>query len=87
MLRLKSALGREYEDDETYNIDLHAPKNGEAVLLHFRGEKMAKVIGEMAMNKPTDGLRLSGVLIKKNFSYHILKPSDLPSEFSKKNIQ
>ena len=43
MMRLKTALIREYEEnDET--LQIHSPANAEAVSLHFRGEKMAKVI-------------------------------------------
>ena len=43
MSRLKSALIREYEDDPEYNIEVHNPRNTQAVELYFRGEKMAKV--------------------------------------------
>lgn len=43
MSRLKAALIREYEDDTTYNIEVHNPANTKAVELYFRGEKMAKV--------------------------------------------
>ena len=43
MGRLKAALVREYEDDSEYNIDIYNPRNTQAVELHFRGEKMAKV--------------------------------------------
>ena len=38
---------------------------------------MAKVVGSLAMNKPKHGERLSGILVKRNFNYHILAPSDL----------
>ena len=43
----------------------------------FRGEKMAKVMAELAVNKPKHGEKLSGLLVKRNFNYHILAPSDL----------
>ena len=43
MNRLKNALQREYEDDPEYNIEVHNPRNTQAVELYFRGEKMAKV--------------------------------------------
>lgn len=43
MMRLKAALIREYEEnDET--LQIHSPANSETVSLHFRGEKMAKVL-------------------------------------------
>jgi len=38
---------------------------------------MAKVMGSMAMNKPKHGDKISGILVKRNFNYHILAPSDL----------
>ena len=77
MGRLKSALIREYED--TPNPPLfHNPKNTVTVELHFRGEKVAKVMGSLAITPPTqDGHQLSGILVKKNFAYHLLAPSDL----------
>ena len=42
MSRLKAALVREYENDPQ-KVQIYNPKNTEAVRLHFRGEKMAKV--------------------------------------------
>ena len=45
--------------------------------LYSRGEKMAKVMGELATNKPKHGERLSGILVKRNFNYHVIAPSDL----------
>ena len=43
MDRLKAALIREYEDDTEYKMEVYNPRNTTAVVLHFRGEKMAKV--------------------------------------------
>uniref|UniRef100_A0A3Q3G3F2 Cleavage and polyadenylation specificity factor subunit 3 n=1 Tax=Labrus bergylta TaxID=56723 RepID=A0A3Q3G3F2_9LABR len=65
MARLKAALIREYED------------NDEAVTLNFRGEKLAKVMGSLTDRKCVQGQRVSGILIKRNFNYHIVTPSDL----------
>jgi hypothetical protein len=48
------------------------------VQLYFRGEKMAKVMGSLAMQKPVEGMPVSGILVKRNFNYHILAPADLP---------
>ncbi|KAH9419473.1 Cleavage and polyadenylation specificity factor subunit 3 [Dermatophagoides pteronyssinus] len=76
MNRLKSALIREYEDQEN-PPEFHNPQNTVTLELHFRGEKIAKVMGTLAVTKPTAGLRLSGILVKRNFSYHLLAPSDL----------
>ncbi|XP_023331965.1 cleavage and polyadenylation specificity factor 73 [Eurytemora carolleeae] len=78
MSRLKAALVREYEADPTHNIEIHNPRNTVSVELYFRGEKMAKVMGSLAMQKPQEGVRVSGILVKRNFNYHILSPADLP---------
>lgn len=43
MARLKAALIREYEDNDEVHIEVHNPRNTEAVTLNFRGEKLAKV--------------------------------------------
>ncbi|TNM95387.1 hypothetical protein fugu_016470 [Takifugu bimaculatus] len=77
MARLKAALIREYEDNDQVHIEVHNPRNTEAVTLNFRGEKLAKVMGSLADNKCVQGQRVSGILVKKNFNYHILNPSDL----------
>ncbi|XP_013789930.1 cleavage and polyadenylation specificity factor subunit 3-like isoform X1 [Limulus polyphemus] len=77
MGRLKSAIIREYEDDVETNIEVHNPRNTQSVELYFRGEKTAKVMGSLAVDPPQQGHRLSGVLVKRNFSYHLLAPSDL----------
>lgn len=46
--------------------------------MFFRGEKTAKVMGNLAaMGTPQPGHKLSGVLVKRNFNYHMLAPSDL----------
>ncbi|CAG0886861.1 unnamed protein product [Cyprideis torosa] len=77
MTRLKVALNREYEDDPETKIRIHTPKNIQEVMLHFHGEKMAKVMGKLAEAPPTEGHQVSGVIVKKNFTYHILHPDDL----------
>ncbi|XP_077147515.1 cleavage and polyadenylation specificity factor subunit 3 [Ranitomeya variabilis] len=79
MARLKAALIREYEDNDEVDIEVHNPRNTEAVTLNFRGEKLAKVMGLLADKKPEQSQRVSGILVKRNFNYHILSPSDLSS--------
>lgn len=81
MFRLKSALQREYEGDKNANITFHNPRNTHTVTLHFRGEKTAKVMGALAIKQPENGDILSGVLVKRDFKYHILAPSDLSSKY------
>ncbi|KAJ6654076.1 hypothetical protein lerEdw1_007502 [Lerista edwardsae] len=122
MARLKAAIIREYEDNDEVHIEVHNPRNTEAVTLNFRGEKLAKVaragwkpqkrrdaygvcegeeehteaeqagarrerdgekednkrvMGFLADKKPEQGQRVSGILVKRNFNYHILAPCDL----------
>lgn len=79
MGRLKAALIREYENDPQ-KIEFYNPKNTVAVKLRFRGEKMAKVMGSLATKNPKSIKNLSGVLVKRNFNYHIISPNDLPSK-------
>lgn len=78
MGRLKAALIREYEA-EGNKIDVYNPKNTQAVELRFRGEKMAKIMGSLAVERPSNGKRISGILVKRNFNYHIVAPEDLSS--------
>lgn len=80
MNRLKAALKREYEDDPSTTIEVHNPRNTVAVELYFRGEKTAKVMGNLAIQKPKPGDKVSGILVKRNFNYHLLAPVDIPSE-------
>lgn len=37
-------------------------------------------MGSLADEKCVQGQRVSGILVKKNFNYHILNPSDLSSK-------
>ena len=63
------------------NIEIYTPRNTQAVELYFRGEKMAKVMGSLAGGRPEEGQKVSGVLIKRGFNYHLIDPSDLSSEW------
>ena len=38
---------------------------------------MAKVMGSLAVKRPEEGVRVSGILVKRNFNYHIVSPGDL----------
>ena len=58
MARLKAALIREYEDNDEVHIEVHNPRNTEAVTLNFRGEKLAKV----------------GVPVTRYFTWWLLSP-------------
>lgn len=76
MSRLKAAIEREYEGEDV-TMDVYNPANGHAVSLKFRGEQLAKVMGSLAVEKPIPGQKISGILIKRNFNYHLLAPGDL----------
>lgn len=86
MNRLKAALQREYEDDPNTTMQIHNPRNTHSVELYFRGEKTAKVMGQLAVDQPEPGKTLSGILVKRNFNYHILSPDDLSSKLSKISV-
>uniref|UniRef100_A0A2K6G6S6 Cleavage and polyadenylation specific factor 3 n=1 Tax=Propithecus coquereli TaxID=379532 RepID=A0A2K6G6S6_PROCO len=62
MARLKAALIREYEDNDEVHIEVHNPRNTEAVTLNFRGEKLAKVKGYA-------GYCVEGTLAKVSYNY------------------
>ncbi|KRX94364.1 Cleavage and polyadenylation specificity factor subunit 3, partial [Trichinella pseudospiralis] len=87
MIRLKAAIMREYEDDPTC-MQSFSPRNTEPVSLHFRGEKTTKVIGQMATKKAEQGDVVSGVMIKRNFDYHLMHSNDVSgyTDLSKGNI-
>jgi cleavage and polyadenylation specificity factor subunit 3 len=79
MQKLKDALIRQYEETD-YNIQVYNPRNTQPVELYFRGEKRAKVIGKLASSViPEPETQITGILVKKNFKYHLLAPDDLPN--------
>ena len=43
---------------------------------------VAKVMGSLAVEKPKEGHRISGVLIKRGFNYHLVNPEDLASKLN-----
>lgn len=91
MARLKGALEREYEAETQpeQKVKVFNPKNLETVTFHFRGEKMAKVMGSLAVEKPKEGKIVSGILVKRNFNNHIISPAELSkySELSVSTVQ
>jgi cleavage and polyadenylation specificity factor subunit 3 len=59
---------------------VYNPRNTQPVELYFRGEKSAKVIGKLAAQTlPKDDQEISGILVKRNFKYHLMSPEDLPN--------
>ncbi|KAI9014700.1 beta-lactamase-like protein [Gaertneriomyces semiglobifer] len=78
MGRLRSALQSRYAEREI-PLNIHTPRNCETVELYFRGEKLAKTIGALAAAEPADMAPLSGILVCRDFEYHLLDPADLPA--------
>lgn len=85
MGRLKQKLVSFFADR---NTKLYTPKNCQSVEMPFNVEKMAKTIGRLAERIPEDGEHVSGLLVKKGFSYQIIAPDDLHvfSQLSTANV-
>lgn len=39
------------------------------------------MVGSLAMKKPEHGQTLSGVVVKRNFAYHIMSPADTACKY------
>ncbi|XP_059597260.1 cleavage and polyadenylation specificity factor subunit 3-I isoform X2 [Vitis vinifera] len=74
MGRLKQKLITQFADCNTKII---SPKNCQSVEMYFNSEKMAKTIGRLAEKTPEVGETVSGLLVKKGFTYQIMAPDDL----------
>lgn len=74
MGRLKQKLVTQFADK---NVKIMSPKNCQSVEMRFTSEKMAKVIGRLAEKVPDPVGTVSGVLVKKGFTYQIVAPDDL----------
>lgn len=85
MGRLKQKLITQFSDSNTKII---SPKNCQSVEMYFNSEKMAKTIGRLAEKTPEVGETVSGLLVKKGFTYQIMAPVDLHvfSQLSTANI-
>ncbi|GAA5887840.1 hypothetical protein JCM5296_001784 [Sporobolomyces johnsonii] len=76
MSRLRSALKTRFAERKN-DVQIYTPRNVETVRLKFRGERMAKALGSLALTTPTPSTPLSGLLVSKDFSYTLLSPADL----------
>jgi cleavage and polyadenylation specificity factor subunit 3 len=76
MGRLRSALQSKYAEKEI-PLHIHTPKNCDTVELHFRGEKVAKIIGELAVEQPKEGTIVEGILATKDFTFQIVSAPEL----------
>ncbi|KAK6934786.1 Zn-dependent metallo-hydrolase, RNA specificity domain [Dillenia turbinata] len=74
MGRLKQKLITQFSGSNTKII---SPKNCQSVEMCFNSEKMAKTIGRLAERTPEVGDAVSGLLVKKGFTYQIMAPDDL----------
>lgn len=74
MGRLKQKLISLFSDR---NTKIMSPKNCQSVEMSFSSEKMAKTIGRLAEKTPEVGESVSGLLVKKGFTYQIMAPEDL----------
>ena len=74
MGRLKQKLVTQFADR---NTKILTPKNCQSVEMYFNSQKMAKAIGKLAEKTPHVGETVSGLLVKKGFSYQIMAPEDL----------
>lgn len=85
MGRLKQKLVTQFADR---NTKILTPKNCQSVEMYFNSQKMAKAIGKLAEKIPEVGEIVSGLLVKKGFSYQIMAPDDLHvfSQLSTANI-
>ncbi|KAI3950699.1 hypothetical protein MKX01_030279 [Papaver californicum] len=85
MGRLKQKLITQFANKNTKII---SPKNCQSVEMYFNSEKMAKTIGKLAEKTPEPGETVSGLLVKKGFTYQIMAPDDLHvfSQLSTANI-
>lgn len=76
MGRLRAELARRYESNKQ-NVQVLMPKNTQTVTLKFRADKMAKTVGQLAATPPVHGAPLSGVIVRKDFTHHLMTPADL----------
>ncbi|KAF7803611.1 cleavage and polyadenylation specificity factor subunit 3-I [Senna tora] len=85
MGRLKQKLTTQFADR---NTKILTPKNCQSVEMTFNSQKMAKTIGKLAEITPEVGETVSGLLVKKGFTYQIMAPDDLHifSQLSTANI-
>lgn len=79
MGRLKSALLSKYQKLKSTEeeIKIYNPKNSTVLLLEFKAQKVAKVVGSLANKLPENGDKLSGVLVQKNFDLNLIAVDDI----------
>jgi cleavage and polyadenylation specificity factor subunit 3 len=76
MGRLKAKLVTQFADQ---NVKVLSPKNCQTVEMFFKGEKIAKAVGRLAEKPGKEGDMVSGLLVRKGFTYQLMGPDDLHS--------
>jgi len=82
MGRLKSKL-LSLNANKTTKVKVYSPRNCEEILIEFKADKTAKVVGKLASNPPPlsseDGQAqlLTGVLVQHDFKMSLMAPEDL----------
>jgi len=74
MTKLKNQLELFYKGED---VHCHSPANAVPMYIDFTGQKVAKVVGSMAEEKPVDGEAMSGLLLQKDFQTKLVSPAEL----------
>eukprot|EP00033_Pygsuia_biforma_P001316 GCRY01001491.1.p1 GENE.GCRY01001491.1~~GCRY01001491.1.p1 ORF type:complete len:791 (-),score=254.73 GCRY01001491.1:213-2585(-) len=75
MGRLRDALERKFKEQAFPQV--LTPRCCETLKMQFIGETFVKAVGEIARARPHHGQRFRGVLVKKDFSHYIVKPTEI----------
>lgn len=80
MTRLRDHLDAHFNrappGTERKKMRLYTPRNCQSVALSFQDRKVVKAIDVLPKVEP--GARLSGVVVKQDFGYTLVRPKDLP---------
>lgn len=85
MMRLKSKL-LSLNAQKTEKVKIFSPRNCEELLIPFKSDKMAKVVGKLASIQPPsqilsaedpDSRLVTGVLVQNDFKLSLMAPEDL----------
>lgn len=83
MMRLKSKL-LSLNAQKTEKVKIFSPRNCEELLIPFKSDKMAKVVGKLAsIQQPSlpaedpDSRLVTGVLVQNDFKLSLMAPEDL----------
>lgn len=85
MMRLKSKL-LSLNAQKTEKVKVFSPRNCEELLIPFKSDKMAKVVGKLASTQPPsrvlsaedpDSRLVTGVLVQNDFKLSLMAPEDL----------